>query len=412
MTVFLDINMILWELYNKISLVREADEMKISKNMFQNKRWVDLTIALCIAVLLFLGLSHINLLGGMVKKIWGYFYPVLMGVVIAYVMDPLVNVYQEKVLFKIKKEQLRRNSSVVLAVVTVILLIVILLWSLIPQLIDSVVTFVTNLGSYAYSLQKLFEQLGETANTYNIDLSGLVSSGGDLLDQIVALVPDVSGSNILNTSFHIGRNVINVIIAFILAIYFLCDKKHLRNGFKRLMRVILPDKAYAFCSTFWTRCNRILIRFIVFDLIDGIIVGLINALFMTIAGMPYRAMISLVVGVTNLAPTFGPIVGGVIGAFILLLVNPWYALVFLIFTIALQTVDGYIIKPRLFGNQLGVPAVWILVAIVVGGRMFGVIGIVLGIPVAAILDFTYHENFLPWVEKRRNLNPKDIGIED
>lgn len=386
--------------------------MKINRSMFENKRWVDLTIALCIAVVLFLALSHINLLGGMVKKVWGYLYPVLLGLVIAYVMDPLVNLYQDKVLFKIKKEQLRRNSAVVLAVVTVIVIVVFLLWTLIPQLIDSVITFVTNLGGYVSSLQSLFVQLGNLASEYDIDLSGLISSSGNLLDQIVALVPDVSGSNILNTSFHIGRNVVNGIIAFILAMYFLCDKKRLRNGFKRLMRVILPDKAYAFCSTFWTRCNRILLRFIVFDLIDGIIVGIINAIFMAIAGMPYKAMISLVIGVTNLAPTFGPIVGGIIGAFILLLINPWYALAFLIFTIALQTVDGYIIKPRLFGNQLGVPAVWILVAIVVGGRMFGVIGIILGIPVAAILDFTYHETFLPWVEKRRNLDPKDIGIEE
>ena len=380
--------------------------------MFENKRWVDLAIALCIAAAFYLGLSHISVLGGAFRKIIHYISPVLIAIAIAYVMDPLVNLFQNKFLTKIKNETLRRNCAVVLSVILMIVLLVLLIWQLVPQMIDSVITFATNLGSYARSLEKLLENLAELAATYNIDLSGIVSSGGNILNQIAALAPKISGSSIVDTSFHVGKNVANGLIAFILAIYFLADKKRLRNGFKRMVRSILPERAYAVGSRFWVRCNSILIRFIIFDLIDGIIVGVVNAIFMTIAGMPYIVIISTMVGVTNLAPTFGPIVGGAIGAFILLLVNPWYALWFLIFTIALQTVDGYISKPKLFGNQLGVPAVWILIAIVVGGRMFGVIGIVLGIPAAAILDFTYHENILPWLEKKRRLDPKDIGIDD
>ena len=119
--------------------------------------------------------------------------------------------------------------------------------------------------------------------------------------------------------------------------------------------------------------------------------------------MPYATLISVVVGVTNLAPTFGPILGGVIGAFILLLVNPWYSLWFLIFTLILQTCDGYVIKPKLFGETLGVSSLWILVCIIVGGRMFGVIGILLAIPIAAIIDFIFREYLIPWMHKRRKL---------
>ena len=100
-----------------------------------------------------------------------------------------------------------------------------------------------------------------------------------------------------------------------------------------------------------------------------------NFIFMSIVGMDYALLISVVVGVTNMAPTFGPIVGAVVGAFILVLVNPWYALWFLIFTVILQTIDGYIIKPKLFGDTLGVSSIWILITLVVGGRMFGVAGI-------------------------------------
>jgi predicted PurR-regulated permease PerM len=121
---------------------------------------------------------------------------------------------------------------------------------------------------------------------------------------------------------------------------------------------------------------------------------------MLIVRMPYSVLISVIVGVTNLAPTFGPIVGAVIGAFILVLVEPWQALVFLIFTIVLQTLDGYILKPKLFGGSLGVSALMILISIILGGRLFGVMGILVAIPFAAILDFTWKDFVLKKLEER------------
>ena len=129
--------------------------------------------------------------------------------------------------------------------------------------------------------------------------------------------------------------------------------------------------------------------------------GCINAIFMAIAGMQYIGLVSFIVAVANLLPTFGPIIGGVLGGFILLMVKPIHALMFIIFTIVLQFVDGYIIKPRLFGNTLGVSGLWILIAVIVAGEMFGVPGILLAIPGAAIIDRVYKENFLPMLERRR-----------
>jgi predicted PurR-regulated permease PerM len=110
-----------------------------------------------------------------------------------------------------------------------------------------------------------------------------------------------------------------------------------------------------------------------------------------------------VVGVTNLAPTFGPIVGCVIGAFILVLINPVQALVFILFTILLQVLDGYIFKPRLFGATLGASPIWILIFIIVGGRIFGVWGILLAIPAASILGFVYNEMIVSRLEDRRKM---------
>ena len=133
---------------------------------------------------------------------------------------------------------------------------------------------------------------------------------------------------------------------------------------------------------------------------------------MSVMGMQYVGMISVVIAVTNLIPTFGPIIGGLIGAFILLLINPLHALIFIIFTMVLQTLDGYVIKPKLFGNSLGVSGLLILIAIIVGGKMFGVVGILLAIPFAAIIDFVYKDYLLSALEKKKDVTDKEVPEKD
>ena len=197
----------------------------------------------------------------------------------------------------------------------------------------------------------------------------------------------------------IGSHISAWLIGAIFAIYFLSEKDKLKTGAARLLKAILKQERYSKALPFLQKCDEILSRYIIFSLLDGTIVGIVNAVAMTIMGMPYVGLVSVIVGVTNLIPTFGPIIGAVIGAFILLLVNPTDVIGFLILTLVLQTVDGYIIKPKLFGDTFGVSGLWILAAVVVGGRVFGVIGILLAIPSMAILDYLYHEWFLPRLEK-------------
>ncbi len=374
--------------------------MKFTRKNLKGRRWVDYAIALCIAVVLYLALSHINYFFTGLAKFGSFISPVVIGFVIAYVVDPLVRLFNDRVFFRIRSKVLRRNISVTISLILIVLFIVILSVALIPQLVDSALTFFKNFDGYVKSLQDMLQELAGRYKNSPIDISGLITSGGNLLDRLTSILPK-DPKSILDTSVSIGKNVLSIGISCILAIYFLLDKAHLREGFKRFMRVILPEKAYGRGAHFWKRCNSILIRYIACSLLDALIIGCSNAVFMAITRMPYIALISVVVGVTNLAPTFGPIVGGAIGMFILVLVRPWFALIFLIFTFILQTIDGYVIKPKLFGDQLGVPGVWILISIIVLGRMFGVVGILLAIPAAAIIDFIYRENFLPWAEKRR-----------
>ena len=391
--------------------------MKFDRNLF-GRKWVGYALAGCVTVLFYMIISHLHVFGGVVRKIGGYVNPVFIGIVMAYVMDPVVGFFSRQVFIRVNNPRLRRNLSVICTAVTVILFIVILLVALIPQVIESIITFLRNLDRYATSLQRLLRSLSSHSSGEEsaIDLSGLISSGSSLLSHLTSSLPK-NVENVFFTSVNIGRNAVMLGIDFILAIYFLVDKNRLLGVSTRLLRAILPERIYTRAGVFWHRCNSILLQYIAFDLLDGVIVGVANFVFMLLLKLPYNTLISVVVGVTNLAPTFGPIVGCILGAFVLLLVNPWYALWFVIFTIILQTVDGYIIKPRLFGGQLGVPAVWILIAIIVGGRMFGVVGILLSIPAAAIIDFMFKEGLLPLLERRRvradaRMNARDKQTSD
>ena len=373
--------------------------MKFNKNLLKEK-WFSYTVAMCSAVVLYLILTHISGLLNLLKSFWHTGAPVFMGFVIAYVLDPLVNLYSKKVLYKVKKTKLRHTLAVTLSILSVVLFIVILVVALVPQVIDSTITFAGNLNGYVLSFQRLMRRLNTLALQHDIDLSKFISSSDELLQSITKILPD-NLNKILNVSYNFGARMFDWVISFILAIYLMLDKTKLRGGFKRLLRAMMPENVYNSTASFWSRCNKILIQYIAFDVMDVVIIGLLNWFFMVVMQMPYVAIISVIVGVTNLAPTFGPMVGAIIGAFILLLVDPMYALIFLIFTAVLQTLDGYVIKPRLFGESLGVSSEWILISLVVGGRLLGVVGILLAIPFAAIGDFVYHDYIIKRLEAQR-----------
>lgn len=362
-------------------------QMKLDRNL-PEKRWAAYTIATCSAVLLYVLLGNLPSIVRGFAAFLTYISPVLIGVVIAYVLDPVSKVYQRFIFRKAKTEKRGRVLSCVLAILSVSVFLIVLMVALVPQIISSVAALVSNAGNYVNSARSQLGELERFAAEHNVDISSVTEAAENLVGTLARLIPSNLG-NIVNTSFNIGRSAFNGIISFILAIYFLLDKERIGHAVSRLLHASLPENSFHEIMSFWKRSNSILMRYVAFDLLDGLIIGLANFVFMKILDMDYAILISVVVGVTNLAPTFGPIVGGIIGAFILVLINPWHALWFLIFTLVLQTIDGYVLKPRLFGGSLGVSSAWILIALVVGGRIFGVAGILLAIPFAAIVSFVF-----------------------
>ena len=363
------------------------------------KKWYPYAAAGCITVTLYVILLHIGGIWKGIGTFLGYFKVVILGSVLAYMMNPLAKLYQHALFRRIRRKGLGWSLSIALAVITVLLFLTYFIGTVVPQLIDSITTLVNNLDNYVAALRTQAENW--SISSY-IDLEGFFESYEDVISVIMNYLSD-NLKNILSISMAAGRSLINWMLALILSVYLLAAKDRLVKGLKRFLYACVPEHRQKKVGEFLTRCNAILGRYVAFSVLESVIIGVANAVFMNLLGMQYTGLISIVVAVFNLIPTFGPFIGGIIGGFILLLVNPLHALIFLIFTLILQTIDGYVIKPKLFGASLGVSGLLILIGVLVGGKMLGIVGVLLAIPLVAILDTLYSRYFLPALERRRRL---------
>ncbi len=332
---------------------------------------------LCVVMTGYVIFSNIGAIGGFLSGVARVLSPVIIGLVTAYIIDPLAMVFEDKVLRKMKNGKTRRTLSVLIALIIVLALA----------------------KSYYETVEDVAEKINGIGFGLNIDLKAIENSVNNMLGNLVNNLSD-NLSSVLNTTKNIGASLVNALLGVILAVYFLFSKKSLLSALERLRRAVWTPKQYEEKTRFWNRCNDIFTQYIGCNLIDALIIGMATAVFMLALGMPYAPLVAFVVGVANLIPTFGPIIGAVVGALLLVLVKPAYALWFLVFTVAIQILDAYVIKPRLFSSSFGISAVLTLVSITVGSNLFGIVGVLLAIPVAAILSFVYDERLIPWLEKK------------
>ena len=369
----------------------------------EKNRWAGLTISLCIVVAFYMLLANLGNLKGFFNSFFTITSTVIIGAVIAYTVNPLAVLMNKRIekLFK-KHKNYSWIISASVSLILVLCLIVGLLALISPMLIDNIKNFATGLSGYMNSLKELV-----TASELNDDLknsiTGFIDDQSDLTKLVSKFVlgNDITAAGVLSFSAGTVSAAFNFLIGIILAFYFLIGKKKLLDLLTEFFNLVVPTKHYENFSNVMNRLNSIFSRFIVCELIDALIVGVINAVFMFAMKMPYAVFCSVIVALCNLAPTFGPFVGAFIGAVILLLAEPQFVIPFLIFTLALQLIDGYVIKPRLFGSALKVPAFLVLVFIVVGGKIWGVPGVLLAIPLAAILSYIYRQIFVPWLSARK-----------
>ena len=365
------------------------------------KPWLAYTFATCAAVLLYMLLKNVGVLYGAFGAVCKLLSPVITGAIVAYLFNPLANFFERKCFRKLKKESARHFWAVALTALCLLVFLALLLLALIPSLAKSITNLVTNWEAYTNKLEGLVEKVSVFASQHkiNVDLSSVQEFIDTSMDRLITLVKENS-KTIVSTVGTVGASVSNFAIGVVFGFCFLIAKAPILRIVSKLRAALWKKERLERSDELFSRCHRVFIRYVGCTLLDALIIGVAVLVFTLVCGMSYGPLIAAVCAITNIIPTFGPMIGAAIGIFFLILEKPIHALIFFIFICVLQSIDGMIIKPKLFSNSLGIPAVWTLVLLIIGGKIAGMAGIILAVPFAAILVILYQETVLPRLEKR------------
>ena len=340
-------------------------------------------IALAIFAL-YLGIHYWSNISGVATKIIGAATPLIIGFVIAYPLNILMSFFERHFFPRSKKKfviKSRTPVSLLLALISLIAFIAAIMVLIVPQLISCIKLLITQIPSFIETLV-LFLEKHEIDSTVILDklsaidwqtrvsqlIEKVISGFGDIFDVVVTTVSSVVSG------------VTAIVIAVIFAIYLLLSKKKLFAQANRIMTKFLKPGIYKKAVHVIEVLDNSFHRFIVGQCTEAVILGVLCTLGMLALRLPYAPMIGAVIGFSALIPVVGAFIGGGIGAFLILTESPTKALVFLIFLIILQQIEGNIIYPKVVGTSMGLPAIWVLVAVVVGGGVFGIPGMVIGVP--------------------------------
>ena len=354
-------------------------------------------VGACIA--LYLTLNNLGYFLGKIGVFIGIVSPFAGGIVIAYVLDPMVKFFYTK-LFREKKKT--RGFAILLAYLVAILLLVLLAWLVIPQIVDSIAMLFTNFPSYIQSIQ---DMLGMVQERFGVDLS----SATKVLDDSEAMVKEIYSMasaampQIVASIGSVASNFVATFTSIAASIYMLADKEHLLHQLRTLAHAFLPEKAAENTLRICHYANVNFTGFFVGKIIDSAIIGVITFVAMAILRLDFALLISVFIGITNIIPVFGPFIGAIPSIFILLLVDPIQAVIFGVLILVIQQVDGNFIGPKILGSSIGISALWILFSIVVGGDLFGLVGMVVGVPLFATF-YGLAREFVHYMLDKRGLD--------
>ena len=351
--------------------------------------------------------------------------PFIYGFVMAYLLSPIYNATVRglyKLLGKYVKNKQRLFSfcklvASVVAVVCLIGAVAGLIALIVPQVIESLTGILKSLPQRLTQLSALFNDITSKMDNKRLAMrmseiyaqaqTNLIElAQTKLLPGMGTLVGQVSSQVLLTL-----KTMMNVMIGVMACVYMLNSKERFQGQFKKVILATLPKEKAEAVFDFAKFTNRTFGGFINGKIIDSIIIGIICFILMKIFGFPYPILISAIIGITNVIPFFGPFIGAIPAAIIILLVSPIHALYFLVLIFVLQQVDGNIIGPAILGNTTGIASFWVLFSIVIGGGLFGFIGMVLGVPVFAIIYYYFSRSINKRLEAK-GLESRTDSYED
>ncbi|MDO4522086.1 MAG: AI-2E family transporter [Eubacteriales bacterium] len=341
------------------------------------------------------------------RSVFSVLMPFILGVLIAFMLNPVIK-HLSSLLHRfchVRSGKLCKLLSMLIAYFLVIGLLLVCLIFIVPQIINSITELINGLPKLYQTSYQFFAKLQERFP--NTDVSAIQKAVNNALPDVISTLRQFA-SNLVPAlytfSVSLLNALLNLVIAIIVSVYMLVDKKLLKHHLKLIIYSIVPEQFIDTIIMILRECNRLFTSFIVGKSIDSLIIGLLCFILMSIFRMEYALLISVIVGVTNMIPYFGPFIGAVPGVLVLLMVSPVKALGFLFLIFILQQFDGLFLGPKIMGDSVGVKPLWIIISITLGGSLAGVLGMFLSVPTAAILGYLMNL-FLKYRLKKRNINP-------
>ncbi|MBO5303227.1 MAG: AI-2E family transporter [Lachnospiraceae bacterium] len=336
---------------------------------------------------LYLCITYWSVAFGLLTTLLSAAAPLFIGCVVAYIINILMSFYEKFYFTKSKNVKViksRRPVCMVLAFITLLAIIALVIGLVVPELVSCVQLIFNKLPDAMNMVVAWLEDIQFVpedilASIQAIDLESRLEQ---IVNALVSGVGNVMGT-VVSTVASVFSGIVTALLSFIFAIYLLSGKEKLANQFERVMKRYMKKSGYSKVKHVFSVMNDCFHRYIVGQCTEAVILGLLCALGMFILRLPYATMIGALIAFTALIPVAGAYIGAGVGAFMIMTVSPIQALVFLIYIVVLQQVEGNVIYPRVVGSSMGLPAIWVLAAVTVGGGMMGIAGMLIGVPLAA-----------------------------
>lgn len=314
--------------------------------------------------------------------------PFILGAVLAFILNVPMRNIERHLHFKKKWERLERPLSLCLAILAVLGALFLVIFVVAPELFGTLLSLRNSVPAFFAEVQRQAEQLF-ASNPEILDyVSGVQINWDQVLGDVVNFLKNGAGT-MLSTTFSAAVSIVNgvssFLIGFIFSIYILLQKEVLSRQLRNLMKALLPEPAVERVVYIASLAERTFSSFLTGQCVEAVILGTMFFIALTVLRLPYALLIGVLIAFTALIPMFGAFVGLGVGVFLMLMVNPVDALIFTITFFVLQQIEGNLIYPHVVGSSVGLPSIWVLVAVTVGGSMMGITGMLIFIPMGSVL---------------------------
>jgi predicted PurR-regulated permease PerM len=378
--------------------------MKLDKeNMRKMRELILFTIIILIA------LWNYKMIFDAIVFILGIVLPFLVGGAIAFVLNVPMSFFEEKIFYnrhlKDKKiaNRLARPVSLVLTIAVLIGVVVLVMFVVIPELTKTILSLGKTIQAFVPEAQRFLEELFTDNSEIRAWLDSLNLDVDQIMNSAVSFFQNGAGNVLNSTVSAIGSIVSGVttfVIAFVFACYVLLQKEKLRVQVQKVLYAFLPDKKVESVMEVCSLTSKTFSSFLAGQCVEALILGTMFFVVMSIINMPYALLVGVLIAFTALIPIFGAFIGCFVGAFLILMVDPLQALIFVIMFLVLQQIEGNFIYPKVVGSSVGLPSIWVLAAVTIGGSLMGVVGMLIFIPIVSVIYTLFRSSVYKRLRKK------------